>query len=57
MEKKMYSVQEASEVLGISRSFTCQLIRERKLPALDLGQRKVVPIQALEKWIQDSAKM
>ncbi len=57
MEKLTYSVQEASEVLGISRSFTYQLIREKKLPAIDLGQRKVIPIEALEKWIQESAKM
>ncbi|MFI3173411.1 MAG: helix-turn-helix domain-containing protein [Eubacteriales bacterium] len=56
MEKLTYNVGEVAEVLGISKSFTYQLIKEKKIPTLDLGQRKVVPIAALERWIENSVK-
>ena len=43
MEKLVYSVQEAAEVLGISKSYMYELARRGEVPALKLGKRLVVP--------------
>ncbi len=54
MEKITYSVQEVAELLGISKSYAYQLVKEKKLPILDLGKRKVIPKALLEAWIQEN---
>jgi excisionase family DNA binding protein len=45
------SVEEAGEMLGISRSLTYELVRRGELPCLRLGRRLVVPIRALEAMV------
>jgi len=57
MDKMVYSVQEAASKLGISKGLAYQLVKERRLPVLDLGKRKVIPIVALERWIQENTEM
>lgn len=54
MEKLTYNAQEVAAVLGVSKSHIYQLLKENRLPVLKLGRRKVVPISALEQWIQDN---
>ncbi len=54
MEKITYSVQEVAELLRISKSYAYQLVKEKKLPILDLGKRKVIPKALLEAWIQEN---
>lgn len=54
MEKLTYNAQEVAEVLGVSKSHVYQLLKENRLPVLKLGRRKVIPITALEQWIQDN---
>jgi len=54
MEKLTYNAQEVATVLGVSKSHVYQLLKENRLPVLKLGRRKVVPISALEQWIQDN---
>jgi excisionase family DNA binding protein len=41
------TVGEAAEMLGVSRSFAYQLVRQSELPVIHLGRRKVVPKVAL----------
>ena len=41
------SVEEAAELLGISRSFAYELCARGQLPVLRLGRRLVVPHRAL----------
>ena len=55
MEKLTYNAAEAANVLGISKSHVYQLIREKRIPVLELGKRKVIPIVALETWIQQNS--
>lgn len=45
------SVEEAANVLGISRALAYELVRRGELPRLRLGRRVVVPRQALEDFI------
>lgn len=55
MEKIVYSIPEAAALLGISKSYAYQLVKEKKLPVLDLGARKIIPKVLLDTWIQESA--
>ena len=46
------TVPEAAEMLGISRNFAYQLVREGKLPSIRFGKRILIPIAALEKMLE-----
>ncbi len=50
-KKRTMTVEEAGEVLGISRSLAYELVRRGELPSLRLGRRLVVPIRALEELL------
>ena len=54
MERVTYTVQEVAELLGISKSHAYGLVKERRLPILDIGRRKVIPKAALDTWIQEN---
>lgn len=41
------TVEEAAELLGISRGLAYELVRRRQLPAIRLGRRLVVPRRRL----------
>jgi excisionase family DNA binding protein len=45
------TVEEAGELLGISRSLAYELVHRGELPSLRLGRRLVVPIRALEELL------
>ena len=45
------TVPEAAEMLGISRNFAYQLVREGKLPSIRFGKRILIPRAALEKML------
>ena len=57
MEKLVYSIQEVAELLGISRSYAYELAKEKKIPVLDLGRRKVIPKESLETWIAENVNI
>ena len=43
MEKLVYSIQEVANLLGISRSYAYELVRNGTIPALVLGRKRVIP--------------
>jgi len=45
------SVTEAAAALGISRSAAYQAAREGKLPTRKVGRRILVPVSALQRWL------
>lgn len=53
IEKKRLTVtvEEAGELLGISRSLAYELVHRGDLPSLRLGRRLVIPIRALEELL------
>lgn len=57
MEKLTYSIPEAAETLGISKSYAYELVKQGRLPVLEIGRRKVVPKDFLEEWIQKNVKV
>jgi excisionase family DNA binding protein len=42
------TVEEAGQLLGVSRSYAYELVRQRALPCMRLGRRIVIPVRALE---------
>jgi excisionase family DNA binding protein len=52
-----YTVEEAAKALGISRGLAYQMVREGRLPALRLGQRRlIIPRAALEDLLDVAAR-
>jgi excisionase family DNA binding protein len=46
-ERLTVTVEQAGELLGISRALAYELVRRGQLPSLRLGRRVVVPREAL----------
>ena len=56
MDRITFSVTEAAEVLGVSRSFMYQLVKENRIPSLKLGNRRLIPKESLEAWIRKNTE-
>lgn len=54
-ERLTLTVEEAADVLGISRSLAYELVRRGAIPSLHLGRRIVVPIRGLEALVEECA--
>jgi len=50
------SVEEAAELLGISRSLAYELAARGQLPVLRLGRRLVIPRAALERLLDGTER-
>jgi excisionase family DNA binding protein len=53
LEKLTYSVDEAAEVLGVSRSKMYQIIKMDGFPVLALGGRRLVSVKGLARWVEE----
>jgi len=51
-ERLVYSVDETSKMLGISRNLCYRLCRQKKLPVLFLGKRMLCPAQAIHRLLE-----
>ena len=49
--KLFLSLSEAGDVLGVSYSSVCKLVRAGKLPAIQIGCRQSVSRVMLERWL------
>jgi excisionase family DNA binding protein len=45
------TVEEAGQMLGVSRSYAYELVRQGALPCMRLGRRIVIPVRALDALI------
>ena len=45
------TVEEAAEVLGISRGLAYELVRRGELPSLRLGHRVVIPLRVVDELL------
>ncbi len=46
------SVPEAAEMLGLSRNFVYDLVKQKQLPVIKFGKRLLIPRAALEKMFE-----
>jgi excisionase family DNA binding protein len=52
MDRLTLTVEEAANLLGISRALAYELVSQDELPSMRLGRRIVVPRRQLEKLIE-----
>jgi excisionase family DNA binding protein len=50
-ERLTYSVEEAAELLGVSRAFAYELVKRGIIPSLTFGRRVLIPRSGLHKLI------
>ena len=55
IQRKTYNVPEAAKVLGISVPKLYQMCHAEGFPAVRLGARIVIPIDRLDKWLDERA--
>ena len=54
IEKRLcITVPEAAEMLGISRNFAYDLVKQGKLPAIRFGKRLLIPRAALDRMLEE----
>lgn len=57
LERKTYTIKEASQIIGVCSKLASQMVTAGKLPHIRISERKVViPKEALEKWLIDSVQ-
>jgi len=47
------TVPEAAAMLGVSRNFGYELVKQGQLPVIRFGKRLLIPIAALEKRLEE----
>ena len=50
-DRLTFTVEEAAELLGVSRAFAYTLVKNEELPCIRLGRRVVVPRAALDRLL------
>lgn len=50
------TVADAARVIGLSKSTISELARSGTIPSLRVGSRVLVPVKALEQWVEDRLK-
>jgi excisionase family DNA binding protein len=55
-ERLVFTVREAAEVLGISKSHAYELVARRELPSRRLGRRIVIPRDPLYRFLDGPAE-
>ena len=55
--RKALSVERVAELLGISRSMVFKLIRLGKLRSVKAGTRTLVPVAAVDEFIEQNSRV
>lgn len=50
------SPEKAADKLGLSPAFVRQMIYRKELPAVQVGRRWIVPVKALEIWLNQAVE-
>lgn len=55
-QKLTYSVAEAAEALGVSKTIMYQLIRTKGFPVISIGNKRLIPIESFKRWVEEQAQ-
>ena len=55
-QRRVVSVTEASQILGIGRNLCYDAIRRREIPSIRCGKRILVPLEALNKFLSGDSE-
>ena len=53
-DRVTYSVEEVARVLGIGRNTAYEAVRTGKIPALRIGRRYLIPVDALQRLLSEA---
>lgn len=53
MDKLTISATELPRVLGVGRNTAYELVKRSDFPAVRIGRRIVIPIDALKEWLNN----
>ena len=56
MEKITLTVAEAAQRLGLGRNKLYALVHARQVPSIRLGKSILIPVKALDQWLEQAAK-
>lgn len=56
MEKRYYSQKDIREITGISRAQVYNIMNRADFPAIRIGKRIIVPIEAFNRWIEEQTQ-
>jgi excisionase family DNA binding protein len=56
LERQTLTVQEAGNILGISRSTAYEAVRRGELPVIRIGRRLVIPRVAVERLLKQAGQ-
>ncbi len=51
MEKLLYSIKEVATILGISKSLVYKLVKQEKIPILEIENRKLIKAETIEQIV------
>src|SRR5690606_29466874 len=51
---RLVSVETAARALGLGRNTCYQLIRDGRLRSVQVGKRRLIPVQALDEFVADA---
>lgn len=57
MEKLVYSIQEVADLLGLSRSYVYELVRNGTIPNRQLGRKRVIPKEKFIEWLNGNGNV
>ena len=55
-DRLVFTVEEAAQLLGISRSFAYEAVRRGDVPSMRIGKRILVPKAALQRFLESSSE-
>ena len=53
-DRLVFTVEEAAELLGISRSFAYEAVQRAEIPSMRIGKRILVPKVALQRFLEQA---
>lgn len=51
-ERLTMTIPQAAQMLGISKNLMYPLTRSKDFPIIQVGTRRLVPIKAFERWVE-----
>lgn len=55
-DRLVFTVEEAAQLLGISRSFAYEAVQHGEIPSMRIGKRILVPKAALQRFLESSSE-
>ena len=55
--KLALDIKESSEAIGIGTTNLRKMVKERRIPSYKEGKKIMIPVKALENWVNDKVNL